>query len=243
MSGGQTRPDLARELTTAALGHSGIARDVRADQLFRPAQSVGGGAAVEHRSAHGRADARHPVQRVQLVVRGAADPIGRVARPGRGEVGRPRRYPAVGHCVRHHRDGWRVCRNFHRADAAGRGGGAEFSAQFEGDRAVVPAQRAQHRHLDVRWHGEVFPGGRGAAGRDHHGDVRLARRVLDDLDPELPVPRRVLVALSRPQRRCAPGSGGACLHSRRRRGARGTRRRQHAPACSATCCAAGRCGA
>ena len=130
-----------------------------------------------------------------------------------------------------------------RAGPARRRGSASLSGQLQGDRLLVPARRARAGDGDLRRGGEVLQRHRRAAGGGRRRDLRLALGLRPDGDPELRLLRRLLVHLSRSERRHEAQPRGARLHPQGRRDARRRPPRRARSRCSATSCATARLGA
>ena len=213
-----------------------------ADQLLRPHQPVGGGTAAEGRI---RADRRRPglaVQRHLLVLRAAADPDRHGAGPVRRHGHQPGQHLPLGAGVGRHRPGRRLRRRDGGPRRAGRGRGARLPGLVQGHRLLVPPAGAGAGHLALRRRGQVLQRDRRAAGGAGGGGPGLALGLRHHRRAELPLFRRLLRVLPRPEPRHPAGVGGnwpISVPAVRRRKAR------HRPArsrCSATCCAVPRCG-
>ncbi len=151
-------------------------------------------------------------------------PVGHGARPLRRHDRQPHRRVSLGRRVGRRRARHRLRHDIRGADPARRRRGAGVSGQLQGDRLLVPAQRALAGDGDLRRGGEVLQRHRRAAGGPRGRHVRLALGLRTDGAPELRLLRRLLVHLSRSERRHEAQPRGAGLYSPGRRDARGDRR-------------------
>ena len=196
------------------------------DQLFRPGEHFGRGAATPARVPPDADRPRPAVQRIFLVLRHSPGSGRHDPRPVRGDERQPNRRVPVGRGVGAGRLRHRIRHHFRRARPARRRRGPRLPGQFQGDRLLVPARRARHGDGDFRRRGQILQRHRRTLGRLRRRRVRLAMGLRPDGRAELRLFPGLLDPLSRSEPRREAHSGRARLYPRGRRRCRGPFRGQ-----------------